>query len=229
MLDNAIFMVLIIIVVNIIYVSFLTVRTILTLKGQRYSAAIVSVFEAFIYIIGLSLVLDNLDGIQNVLAYALGFALGVIIGSMIEDRLALGYITVNVVSSNPLLNFTERLREEGYGVTSWTSSGMDGDRLSMQIVTPRKQELRLYRIISEIDPKAFIVAFEPKHIQGGFWVRQVRRGGMFNRGKEQVLEDEVRTEKLIDDDEVVEEVVDETIADTLINHSDSQNTNVTSE
>lgn len=218
------FMVLIIIAVNIVYVSFLTVRTILTLKGQRYSAAIVSVFEAFIYIIGLSLVLDNLDGIQNVLAYALGFALGVVIGSMIEDRLALGYITVNVVSSNPLLNFTERLREEGFGVTSWTSSGMDGDRLSMQIVTPRRQELRLYRIISEIDPKAFIVAFEPKHIQGGFWVRQVRRGGMFNQGKEEVLEDDVKTEKLIDDDEVVEEVVDDIASLTMENE---QNTNVT--
>lgn len=221
-------MVLIIIVVNIIYVSFLTVRTILTLKGQRYSAAIVSVFEAFIYIIGLSLVLDNLDGIQNVLAYALGFALGVIIGSLIEDRLALGYITVNVVSSNPLLNFTERLREEGYGVTSWTSSGMDGDRLSMQIVTPRKQELRLYRLITEIDPKAFIVSFEPKHIQGGFWVRQVRREGRFNRGKEQVLEDDVKTEKLIDDDEVVEEVVDESIAETFFTESKTENTNITS-
>lgn len=229
LLDNAMMIVIIIVVVNIIYVSFSTIRIILTLKGQRYLAAFVSIFEVFVYIAGLSLVLDNLDGFQNVLAYALGYALGIIIGSMIEERLALGYITVNVVSSNPLLNFSDKIREEGYGVTSWTSSGMDGDRLSMQIVTPRKQELRLYRLVTEIDPKAFIVAFEPKHIQGGFWVRQVRREGMFRKrgGKEQVLEDEVETEKLMDDDEIVEEIIDDSLPASNYTKPRSQNTNIT--
>src|SRR5699024_12236488 len=95
LLAYAVLIFFIIIIVNIVYVLFSTIRMILTLKGQLYIAAFVSLFEVFVYIIVLSLVLENLDGIQNVLAYALGFALGVIIGSMIEDRLALGYITVN--------------------------------------------------------------------------------------------------------------------------------------
>jgi len=229
LLDNAVMMVIIILLINVIYVSFSTIRMILTLKGRRYLAAFVSIFEVFVYILGLSIVLDNLDGIQNVLAYAFGFALGVITGSMIEERLALGYITVNVVSSNPILNFTDRLRDEGYGVTSWTSSGMEGDRLSMQILTPRKQELRLYRIISEIDPKAFIVAFEPKHIQGGFWVRQVRRGGMYqNEGtKEEIVKDDVVTEKIMEDNEIVEEIVDDSLPASPNTRPRSKNTNVT--
>jgi len=182
LLDNAYAIVIIILVINIVYVSFSTIRMILTLKGRRYLAAFVSTFEVVVYILGLSIVLDNLDGIQNIIAYAVGFALGIITGSAIEERLALGYITVNVISSNPTLNFTERVREEGYGVTSWTSSGMDGDRLTMQILVPRKQELRLYRLITEIDERAFIVSYEPKHIQGGVWVRQVRRGKLFQNG-----------------------------------------------
>lgn len=182
MLDNAFAIVIIILVINIVYVSFSTIRMILTLKGRRYLAAFVSTIEVIVYILGLSIVLENLDGIQNIVAYAVGFALGIIVGSIIEERLALGYITVNVISSNPTLNFTERIRQEGFGVTSWTSSGMDGDRLTMQILTPRKQELRLYRLITEIDSKAFIVSYEPKHIQGGFWVKQVRRGKLFQHG-----------------------------------------------
>src|SRR5699024_10289876 len=110
-------------------------------------------------------------------------------------------------------NFTDRLREEGFGVTSWTSSGMEGDRLSMQILTPRKRELRLYQLITEIDPRAFLVAYEPKHIKGGFWVRQVRRGKLFQNGKarDKVLKDVVPTEKIMEDDEVVEEVIDDEI------------------
>lgn len=183
MLSNAYIMVAIILVINIVYVSFSTIRMILTLKGRRYIAAFVSMFEVVIYILGLGLVLDNLDQIQNLVAYAVGFGIGVVVGSKIEEKLALGYITVNVISSNPDIEFTRKLRDKGYGVTSWFAYGMDGDRLSMQILTPRKAELRLYETIKKIDPKAFIIAYEPKQIHGGFWVKQVRKGRLFNPKK----------------------------------------------
>ncbi|QDP39228.1 DUF2179 domain-containing protein [Radiobacillus deserti] len=176
MLDNAVLMILIILSVNIIYVAFNTIRMILTLKGRRYIAAFVSIFEVTIYVLGLGLVLDNLNQIQNLIAYAIGFGIGVVVGSKIEEKLALGYITVNVISSNPDIPFTKQLREKGYGVTSWAAYGMDGDRLAMQILTPRKYELKLYQTIKEIDEKAFIIAYEPKQIYGGFWVKQVKRG-----------------------------------------------------
>jgi len=175
LLEIPIVMVLIIFVVNIVYVSLNTLRVILTLKGRRYIAAFVSVFEITIYTIGLGLVLDNLDQIQNLIAYALGFGIGVVLGSKIEEKLALGYITVNVISSDPSIDFTRKLREKGYGVTSWFAYGMDGDRLAMQILTPRKYELKLYEDIKGIDPKAFIIAYEPRQIFGGFWVKSVKR------------------------------------------------------
>ncbi|WP_054860919.1 DUF5698 domain-containing protein [Gracilibacillus sp. JCM 18860] len=176
MLENALIMVTIIMAINIVYVSLSTLRVILTLKGRRYIAGTIGTFEIVIYTLGLGLVLDNLGEIQNLIAYGLGYGLGVIIGSMIEEKLALGYITVNVISSNPDISFTKQLRAKGYGVTSWYAYGMDGDRLSMQILSPRKYELHLYETIKSIDPKAFIIAYEPKQIHGGFWVKQVRKG-----------------------------------------------------
>ncbi|HLR08944.1 MAG TPA: DUF2179 domain-containing protein [Bacillota bacterium] len=179
MLDNAFVMVIIILVINIVYVTFSTIRMILTLKGRRYLAAAVSTVEIIVYVLGLGLVLENLNHIQNIIAYAVGFGIGVIVGSKIEEKLALGYITVNVISSDPDIEFTRQLREKGYGVTSWYAYGMDGDRLAMQILTPRKYELQLYETIKTIDPKAFIIAYEPKHIHGGFWVKQVRKGRLF--------------------------------------------------
>ncbi|UJL47236.1 DUF2179 domain-containing protein [Virgibacillus sp. NKC19-16] len=183
MLENAFVMVVIILVINIVYVTLSTMRMILTLKGRRYIAAFVSMFEIVMYVLGLGLVLDNLDQVQNIIAYAVGFGTGVIIGTKIEEKLALGYITVNVVSSNPDIEFTRKLRDKGYGVTSWFAYGMDGDRLSMQILTPRKYELRLYETIKTIDPKAFIISYEPKQIHGGFWVKQVRKGRLMNPKK----------------------------------------------
>lgn len=183
MLSNALIMIAIIFAVNVVYVSLMTVRMILTLKGRTYIAALVGMVEIVVYIVGLGLVLDNLGEIQNLIAYAIGFGTGLVVGSIIEEKLALGYITVNVVSSNPDLEFTRKIREKGFGVTSWSSYGMDGDRLTMQILTPRKYELRLYEVIQDIDPKAFIISYEPKRIYGGFWVKQVRKGRLFHPKK----------------------------------------------
>jgi uncharacterized protein YebE (UPF0316 family) len=175
-LHNSVAMVLIIFIINVVYVSFFTMRMILTLKGYRYIAAFVSMVEIVIYIVGLGLVLGNLNHIQNIIAYAVGYGTGVIAGMKIEEKLALGYITVNVVTREYDKDLPKQLRETGYGVTTWSAEGLEGDRMALQILTPRKYELKLYQKIKELDPKAFIIAYEPKTIHGGFWVKQVRKG-----------------------------------------------------
>lgn len=172
-------MVLIIFFINIVYVTFFTIRMILTLKGYRYIAAGVSTVEILIYVLGLGLVLDNLNEIQNLIAYALGYGCGVIIGTKIEEKMALGYITVNVITADIDKKLPRILRDHGYGVTDWSAHGLEGDRSSLQILTPRKYELKLYATIKELDPKAFIISYEPKAIHGGFWVKSVKRGKLF--------------------------------------------------
>jgi uncharacterized protein YebE (UPF0316 family) len=178
--SSAIMMVLIIFSINIVYVTFFTLRMILTLKGFRYIAAMISVVEVIIYIVGLGLVLDNLNEIQNLIAYALGYGTGVIIGMKIEEKMALGYIMVNVITTSAVTNLPTVLRNEGYGVTDWLAHGLDGDRVALQILTPRKYELKLYTKLKEIDPKVFIIAYEPKSIHGGFWVKSVKKGKLFS-------------------------------------------------
>lgn len=179
MLENSFVMVVIILIINIVYVSFFTIRMILTLKGQRYLAACLSMVEVVIYVLGLGLVLQNLNEIQNLIAYAIGYGIGVIVGMKIEEKLALGYITVNVITSEWDKDLPRLLREKGYGVTDWQAHGLEGNRMAMQILTPRKFELKLYDTIKSLDPKAFIIAYEPKTIHGGFWVKSVKRGKLF--------------------------------------------------
>jgi uncharacterized protein YebE (UPF0316 family) len=179
-LDNSFMMVAIILLINIVYVSFFTMRMILTLKGQRYLAASLSMIEVVVYVLGLDLVLNNLNEIQNLIAYALGYGIGVIVGMKIEEKLAIGYITVNVITKEYDKDLPRVLREKGYGVTNWAANGLEGDRMALQILTPRKFELKLYATIKELDPKAFIIVYEPKAIHGGFWVKSVKRGKLFS-------------------------------------------------
>ena len=174
-LDNALGMIAIIFAINIVYVTLFTIRMIFTLKGQKYFAALTSIIEVIIYIIGLGLVLDNLNEIHNLLAYAIGYAIGVLVGMRIEEKLALGYITVTVITKEYEPDIPNALRDKGYGVTNWVAYGREGERLMMEILTSRKSEKKLYETVKNLDPKAFMISHEPKAFFGGFWVKGIRR------------------------------------------------------
>ena len=49
----------------------------LTMKGYRVIAPLVSMAEITIYVLGLSMVLNRLDNPLNLLVYALGYAVGI--------------------------------------------------------------------------------------------------------------------------------------------------------
>lgn len=87
--------------------------------------------------------MSSLDQIQNIFAYALGFSVGIIVGMKIEEKLALGYVVVNVTSGEYEHDLPNELRNLGYGVTHYAAFGRDGSRMVMQILTPRKYELKL--------------------------------------------------------------------------------------
>ena len=186
-------------IINIVYVSLFTLRTVMLLKGFKFIAAGFSIFESFIYIIGLGLVLDNLDNIINIIVYAIGYATGIMVGLIIEQKLALGYVVVNVTTAKQDKDLPNHIRNLGYGVTHGTSYGRDGERTTMQILTPRKYERKLIETIKEIDDRAFIVSYEPKNISGGFWTKTVSRRQVASYEPENV--EEVLNELAEDSDE----------------------------
>ncbi len=51
--------------------------------------------------------MSNLDHIQNIIAYAFGFSIGIIFGMKIEEKLALGYTVVNVTSAEYVVKFVK--------------------------------------------------------------------------------------------------------------------------
>lgn len=162
-------------VINFVYITLNTIRFMLTMKGFRNLAPILSVIEITVYVVGLSLVLNRLDNVLNIIAYALGYGVGVRVGIWVEDKLALGYIMTTVILPETDSTLPTLLRSNGFGVTQSEAQGLEGSRLVLDILIPRNQERRLYAIVNEAEPKAFIITYEPKYISGGFWVKRVRR------------------------------------------------------
>jgi len=149
-------------------VTLSTVRMILVVRGKRYPAAAIGLVEASIYITALGRVMRNIDDPLKVLAYGLGFALGTLLGSWVEERLALGHVTLEVIP--PEENAEELLRAvrtAGYGVTVLTGHGLKGPKQVLLVSTDRKSLPRLAAIIEEFAPDSFMTVLETRAVRGG--------------------------------------------------------------
>jgi uncharacterized protein YebE (UPF0316 family) len=166
-------MIVTIIVINVVYVSLFTVRLMFVMKGQKVLASLLSVVEVFVYLIGLNIVLENIDKTYNLVAYCLGWGSGVYLGSKIEEWLALGYITVQIIINKEEMKVPTILREKGFGVTSWVADGRDGNRIVMQVLAKRSNEKKLMDTIHKIAPSAFVISYEPRYFKGGFWTKRL--------------------------------------------------------
>lgn len=166
--------ILLIILINVTYMTLTTLRLILVIKGYRGIASFLSMAEVFVYLTGLTLVLDNLDEPLNIVAYCIGWGLGVYCGSIIESRLALGYVVFEVIADSLEIELPSHIRAKGYGVTSWVADGKDGKRICMKVLAKRKNEQKLKKYILNISPKAFIISYEPTRFNGGFLVKSTQ-------------------------------------------------------
>lgn len=82
---------------RVVDVSLLTVRMLMIVRGKKYLAAVLGFFEVTIYIVALGRVMTSLDNWVNILAYSSGFAVGNIVGSVLETKMAIGTIMVRIV------------------------------------------------------------------------------------------------------------------------------------
>jgi len=155
-------------VIQISYVALNSLRVVLMIKGRRVLASLMSTLEILIYIVGLSIVLNNLDSVLGVAVYCASYGVGVSLGMYIEKRIALGYVCLQMISDQGHL-ICDRLRERGYGVTTWIGHGSAGERTVAFITARRKDYRELSETILSQDPKAFMISLEPTALVGGFW------------------------------------------------------------
>lgn len=184
---------LVIFIIQIVYVTLFTMRTIFVIRGRTYLAAGLSIAEIFVYISGLSIVLANLDNKINLVVYCLSYGLGIILGSAIEQKMALGYIQLQVITRVTTNCLPELFRAQGFGVTSWMAEGMDGEKQVLNILTKRKDYKSLEKLIKHLDPEAFMISHEPNRFFGGFLAKSTHNPSanairkILSKKKEKVL------------------------------------------
>ena len=154
---------------RVVDMSLDVVRILMLTRDRRLIASAIGFVEVVIFLLAISQVLaGGLTDPLKVIAYAGGFATGNYVGSLIDSRLAMGYMTMQVfcdTCSHDSLCCT--LREEGFGVTSVTGRGRDGERMILFVTLKRKDAGKMLDTLDRIYPGAFYNIYDARSIHGG--------------------------------------------------------------
>ncbi len=164
---------------RVVDVSIGTVRMIMVIHGRRYTAAALGFFEVTIWLLAITGIIAHVDNLTSYVAYGLGFALGNIVGLMIEQKMAVGQQMVRFISSEEGEKISRVLRAQGFGVTEFSGSGREGPVLLGFVIAPRKKVPELMEIISGVDPRSVVTIEDVRHSNiveykrhsGGVWSR----------------------------------------------------------
>ena len=146
-----------------------TLRLIVVANGKKTLGAILQgiIAVVWIYITGIVVHNINKDPIK-VIAFALGSLFGSYIGSLIEEKMAMGSnMLIAIVDKNLEQNITTHLRSENYTVTVLEGKGKEKERSVLMIMVARKKRHRIVNIIKQIDFESLIIAENAFTINGG--------------------------------------------------------------
>jgi uncharacterized protein YebE (UPF0316 family) len=146
---------LLIIVARISDVSFGTLRIVMVSKGEKLIAPLLGFFEVIIWLITMSKVIQNIDNWVAYVAYGVGFACGNYIGLIIEEKLAVGIVRLQIITRTNADQLIVKLRENGYGITYNEAHGSEGKVAVIYSIIKRSNINNVISLISQYNPQAF--------------------------------------------------------------------------
>jgi uncharacterized protein YebE (UPF0316 family) len=160
--------VLFIFVLRVLGVALSTVRVLLMTRGMKVVSALLGFFEVLVYAVAIGKVVQDLNNIPNLLSYCLGFSVGTLLGMWLEERMAIGYATIRVISPGKSRKIAAAIRQAGYGATEDRALGRDGIVNMITIVLRRREVDDVYQMIREVSSDAFITVEETRRVERGY-------------------------------------------------------------
>ncbi|AGF77169.1 hypothetical protein UWK_00588 [Desulfocapsa sulfexigens DSM 10523] len=146
-------------------VSIGTVRTIVTVQGRTILSFFLAVFEVTIWITVVSAVILKMTEMPIlIIFYSLGYAMGNVVGILVERRLAFGMIILKVFSSYHGQRMAQTFREMGQPVTIFHGEGMKGPVVELYLACRRRDLRWMIAKVYEIDSDAFYVVEQAKDV-----------------------------------------------------------------
>ncbi|MEM1484006.1 DUF5698 domain-containing protein [Oscillospiraceae bacterium PP1C4] len=156
---------------KILEVAVSTVRIVLINRGERLKGSIIAIFEISLWLLITGTVLTGFqEDIMRCFVFAIAFAIGNYLGSWMEDKLAFGLCSVQVIVPECSVSheLAAKLRENQFAVTTIKGKGKEGDRELMILHIKRKRIPQAVEIIKCNLENAVIIVNDSKIIHGGF-------------------------------------------------------------
>jgi uncharacterized protein YebE (UPF0316 family) len=180
---------LLIFVARITDVSINTIRIIYVLGGRRLTATMLGFFESFIWLMAIRQIFEHLDNWICYFAYPLGFASGIFVGMIIEERIAYGKVIVRIITRKDVAGLLQFLNGRQYRYTHVNAEGPDGHENLVFTVLERELLEDLLGKLKDILPTAFytvekvnraaesgtVVVQETTRWSIGSWLRSIKR------------------------------------------------------
>jgi len=168
---------------RIVDVTVGTVRIVMVSKGKRHIAPLLGFIEVFIWIIAVGKIMQNLDNWANIFAYSAGFATGNYIGLIIEEKVAMGIVRIQVITAKVADELIIKLKKAGYGITHHEATGVNGKVSILYSIINRADLPMVIKVIREFNPNAFYsiedVRFVNKGVESIYAIKRKR----FRKGK----------------------------------------------
>jgi uncharacterized protein YebE (UPF0316 family) len=137
-------------------VSLGTLRTLFTVQGKKVLAPVIGVFESLIWVLAIKEVFAHLDNPWNIAGYSLGFATGTLVGILLEQKLAIGFHQIYVISKHNTDRIADALRQNLFGVTIIPGEGGTGGMAIITSMIKRSRLREFQKVVDSIDTDAFI-------------------------------------------------------------------------
>jgi len=138
---------------KLLEVAVATVRIVLTARGNRLASSLLAAVEISLWIVITSTVILGIteDPLRAV-AFGLAFVVGIFLGIILEDKLALGLSQIEVITEfDEARRITNIMREHGYAVTTFDCEGLDGKKLSLNMKVRRKDVPATMKLLKEFE------------------------------------------------------------------------------
>lgn len=146
---------LLIFIARVFEVSINTLRIIYMLGSRRNTATALGFFEALIWLLAIRQIFQHLDNWGSYVAYPGGFAAGIFVGMIIEERIAYGKVIVRIITRKEIAALIQYLYNQNFRFTVVNAEGPGGRENLVFSVLPRERLDDLLAELKQIIPSAF--------------------------------------------------------------------------
>ena len=122
-----------------------TLTTMFMSQGNRKLAPLIGVVQTATWVTCLNLVMSKLSNPLNLLVYASAYGCGIVVGILIEEKIASGNVIIQAVIDEKDKNLITQLRDMNIMVTAMEGQGKENSKRLVLFIALQRKKLNKVR------------------------------------------------------------------------------------